>query len=181
MAGAECTTERLALRRPTEADLEAIWEVHADPKTNQFNPAGPMATRDHARGMLDSWDSHWDRYGFGYWAVCERGRPDRAIGFGGVMRKLVGEAEAFNLYFRFRPEVWGNGFAGEMGEAALALAFDRIGAAQVLGLVRPANEPSIRALVRLGMSPHGELDDVAGGPVSLIYAIDAAGWRERSR
>ena len=55
MAGMTVTTARLVLRRPSKADVKAIFDVHSDPETNVHNPVGPMknlfGSRFAARGM----------------------------------------------------------------------------------------------------------------------------------
>ena len=69
-------TERLLLRAPADTDLDAVYEVHGDPATNQFNPSGPVSSREAAQQLLQLWQAHWQRRGFGYWgrACCWRAR-----------------------------------------------------------------------------------------------------------
>lgn len=121
--------------------------------------------------MMTPWLAHWDAHGFGYWAV-ERREDGAVVGFGGVMHAQHGSHVGLNLYFRLSTEVWGQGLAQLIGHAALDEAFTRRELPCVLGLVRPANVPSRRALERLGLRAFDTLDDVPGEPLSLLYRID---------
>lgn len=165
-------TERLLLRAPRPDDLDAVLEIHGDPATNRFNPAGPLRSREEAQRRLSSWIEHWEEHGFGYWAVAEKARPDRVIGFGGIVFKEIAGERLTNLYFRFRPEAWGKGYAGEMAEAARRLGFEILGLREIAATVRPSNAPSIRVLERLGMVRKGEIEDEWGR--SLVYVLRRA-------
>lgn len=169
-------TARLTLRAPEASDLDAVFEVHADPITNRFNPAGALTSREAAQALLDGWQAHWQAQGFGYWAIALREQPEQLLGFGGIMAKPIEGHQSrldLNLYFRFRPQAWGQGYASEMAMAALALAFDQLRAPAVLAVVRPSNMPSRKTLERIGMRLKGALADVPGQAPSLLYEMSA--------
>lgn len=119
--------------------------------------------------MLEAWIAHWDAHAFGYWAVADASRPADVLGFGGVMYKDVGHLHGLNMYFRFAPEAWGKGYATRLARAGLDLAFNTLGAAEVLGLVRPFNMPSRRVLERAGFVQFSSAADVPGEQPSLLY------------
>jgi RimJ/RimL family protein N-acetyltransferase len=179
-------TERLALCRPNEDDLRAIYEIHADPETNLHNPKGPMQNESEAVDVLAHWRAEWDDKDWGYWSIALRSDPERVIGFGGIstrprfggnslLQKLMAE-NAANLYFRFRPEAWGCGYANEMAQQALQLAFGTAGVQRVVGITRESNTLSRKALQRIGLGFHEHSDDVPGQEPSLVYVIDAASF-----
>jgi RimJ/RimL family protein N-acetyltransferase len=159
-------TDRMLLRRPVIEDARAHFRIHGDPATNIHNPAGPVRDEDESARILEEWMAHWDRTGFGYWAVALREKPSAVIGFGGINQKVLAERMRLNLYFRFSPSAWGRGLATELGRAALSTA----GADEVFALVRPENAPSIRVIQKLGMNLVGSVDDVVGFPPSLLFA-----------
>jgi len=176
-------TARLVLRAPTAMDLAALHEINADPVAQRFNPGGSQPSREAALELLQSWQLHWQKHGYGYWAIALRDPLQSAdagaagahvLGFGGVMAKPVDGQQGLNLCFRFRPHAWGQGYASEMSQAALELAFARLHTPAVLAVVPPANTPSRRTLERIGMRLKGSLADVPGQPPSLIYEITAA-------
>jgi len=169
-------SKRLLLRRPNDGDLPAIYAIHADPETNRYNPSGPD-TEEGARRKLDKWREHWETHGFGYWAICLAEAPHEVIGFGGIMRSVVGARHGLNLYFRFKPQAWGKGYAGEMAQAALHLAFDELGETEVLAKTRPTNLPSRKSLERLGLREIDIAHDIPGALPSLIYCLSAPQYR----
>lgn len=177
-------TERLVLYRPSEADLGAIHEIHADPETNRHNPDGAIQSEREANEMLARWKAEWRDQGWGYWSVALRGEPERIIGFGGIstrprfgggaLVRMLGQKSAANLYFRFRPQAWGCGYANEMAQQALRLAFGKAGLQRVVGITRESNTSSRKVLERLGLNLLEISDDASGREPSYVYAIDAA-------
>lgn len=167
-------TTRLLLRAPQASDLAALFEIHADPITHRFNPGGPLRSPEAAEALWQSWAAHWQAQGYGYWAIASREQPEQLLGFGGIMAKPIEGQTGLNLYFRFRPQAWGQGYASEMALAALALAFEQLYAPAVLAVVRPANMPSRKTLERIGLRLKGSLADVPGQAPSLLYEMTAA-------
>jgi RimJ/RimL family protein N-acetyltransferase len=161
-------TDRLVLRPVHRDDVERLWAIHGDPETNRYNPAGPLPSRAAAEELLRQWESHWQEHDFGYWAIATREQPSTVIGFGGLRLRYFRDAERLNLYFRLATSTWGKGYATEMGRAAVALAFDRLRHDAVFATTRPANQPSIAALGRLGFQQDGEVADDRGLP-SYVY------------
>jgi RimJ/RimL family protein N-acetyltransferase len=149
-------TERLLLCRPSPTDADAYFAINADPATNVHNPAGPMIDPTAAGPVLELWARHWREEGYGYWTVRDPASGE-VLGFGGVRPPLRGE-EFINLYYRFRPSAWGNGYATEIGRAAMALAAKASPGRIVVALIRPKNEPSINVARRLGMQLEGEVE-----------------------
>lgn len=162
-------TDRLLLCVPTAGPdvADAYFAIHSDQATNVHNPAGAMVDPGAAAPVLDIWRRHWLEEGFGYWVV--RGPQDGLVlGFGGV-RPIVQDEDFLNLYYRFRPEAWGKGYATELGRAALTLAAKAAPGTPVVALIRPLNEPSIRVAQRLGMRLEGEVQRQLG--MYLKYSI----------
>ncbi|MDM4766245.1 GNAT family N-acetyltransferase [Pelomonas sp. SE-A7] len=166
-------TARLLLRAPQAADLAALHEIQSDPVSNRFHPGGLLETQDQAAELLQAWQAHWQVQGFGYWAIALLERPGELLGFGGLMNKPVAGRQALSLYFRFRPQAWGQGYAAEMAQAALRLAFGPLQAPAVLAVVQAANTPSRKTLERVGLRLKGSLADVPGQPADLLYEITA--------
>lgn len=171
-------TQRLWLRAPRDSDLDAVYALHADPVCSRFTPTGPIRSRAAAADLLQDWLAHWQTHGFGCWAIAQRERPELVQGFGGLMHddKTLGDRLGLALYFRFCPESWGQGYASEMAQAALQLAFTQLQAGAVLAQVQPANTPSRKTLERIGLLLKGSLADVPGQPPSLLYEITAERW-----
>ncbi|MEW9547974.1 GNAT family N-acetyltransferase [Nonomuraea sp. NPDC050783] len=156
-------TARMVLSRVTADDLPAVHELHSDPRTSVYNPAGPSPDLESSRAMLDLWLADWDERGLGYWAARPLERPE-VLGFGGLRHAVVDGAEVLNLYYRFHPSAWGHGYAVELARAAL-LVGRRIGT--VVAVIRDVNAPSLRVAERAGMRRDRAIP--YGGVPSYVY------------
>ena len=116
--------------------------------------------------MLKAWLTLWDDHGFGYWTVLEKD-SETILGFGGLSPKEVEGKILPNLYFRFSPAAWGQGYAAELGRAALEAGCTLLNYDKIVASVRPDNAFSIRVLGRLGLERFGEVRDQYG--LSYLY------------
>lgn len=174
-------TERLLLRAPQPADLAALYEIQSDPVSQRFSPSAMPGSREEVLQQLDDWLAHWQAHEFGYWAIALREQPEELLGFGGLMHRMLAGRSGLALYFRFRPQAWGQGYAAEMTQAALALAFEQLQAPAVGAVVQPANTPSRKTLQRAGLRLKGSLANVPGQPADLLYEIGADHYAEMPR
>lgn len=162
-------TDRLTLRPPTGDDLASIFAIYGDPRTNQFNPAGPLVDMRQAQLLLQSWQLHWQEQGYGQWAVAVRDMPGKLIGFGGIDTRQYLDVPRLNLGYRLGVPAWGQGYATELGRAALTFAFAELALPMVYAVVRPQHRASINVLEKIGMQRAEILDDVPGEPPSLVF------------
>ena len=136
------TTNRLILRAPTEADFDPFAAFYAGERSHFVG--GPL-TREAAWRMLAMEAGHWVLRGYGRWIVEYTGTP-------------VGMVGLFNPEGWPEPEIgWdlfdgheGMGFATEAARAARRYAYDTLGWATAISLVKPANTGSARVAERLG-------------------------------
>lgn len=142
-------TERLTLRQPHEHDLELVHRIHADPETNVHNPHGPHPDRDTSARMLHACLERWAATGLDYFVVEQRstGEP---IGFAGARLVDVDGEPVLELYYRFQPSAWGQGFATEAARAVIRSARARYPQRPLVVRTRPDNTPSIRTARKLG-------------------------------
>lgn len=162
-------TSRLIVRPVKGSDLARLFAIYGDPATNQFNPNGPMSDISQATLMLEGWLHQWRVNGFGQWAIATRECPERIIGFGGVAMMNYLKVERANLGYRFEVSAWGQGYATELGVAALDWGLNQLELPAIYGLVRPNHSVSIRVLEKIGMQRIDVLDDVAGQAPSYVY------------
>ncbi|MBD0695035.1 hypothetical protein BG452_18840 [Streptomyces sp. CBMA123] len=153
-------SERLVLSRPQNGDVEAMFAIHGDPETNRYNPDGPQRDIAAAKKQLDGFVADWPRDGVGYCMVSTREEPGVVIGVAGLFLHTLDGEPVFNLYYRFRPSAWGQGYAAEACRAAMAEALPRFPGIPVTALIRADNLPSRRLAGRLGLvaDPDGRVD-----------------------
>jgi len=165
-------TDRLRLREFTGSDLDALVELHADPETIHFWPRPP--SRDElARQLLNS-QYAYEQDGFDFWAV-ELRDDGRFIGRIGLARRFVNGKGEIEVGYMLRREDWGHGYATEAARACRDWAFQRLGVARVISLIRPGNLRSVEVAKRNGMKRVGETTH-AGMPHD-VYAIERAEWK----
>lgn len=122
------------------------------------------------RGMLEDDVEHWERNGFGPWALVERESGD-FVGRAGLRWTAVAGAAAVELAWTVDPARQGRGLASEAAAAGLELArAERI--EEVVALVLAENAASRRVAEKLGMELDGEVEH-AGLP-HLVYRLSLA-------
>ncbi len=137
-------TERLILRAPSEADLDADAAFFAS-DASRF--VGRPLRRDETWRSIAMLLGHWAIRGFGFWGVEEKDT-----------RRYVGRV---GLWF---PDGWpepeigwtlmtsatGNGYATEAAMAARTHAYDVLGWDTAISLIDPDNHASKAVAKRLG-------------------------------
>ena len=120
-------TRRLSLRRWRYDDAAELAEIDSDPEVTRYlNPPVTPAARFTERCV-----EHWEKHGFGFFAVelHEEPTPGRFIGFVGIghpafLPELAARPE---LGWRLARDAWGRGLATEAAVAVCEDAFGRLG------------------------------------------------------
>ena len=141
------TTERIVLRPWRDADLEPFVAMGTDPEVMRHFPA--LLTPDDSAAMVGRIRDHFDREGFGLWAVEVPGIAP-FVGFTGLMRPRW-RPESVEVGWRLARAHWGSGYATEAARASLAFGFETLALAEIVSFVLPENLPSQRVMARLGM------------------------------
>jgi RimJ/RimL family protein N-acetyltransferase len=139
-------TERLSLRRWTEADLDALHRIWSDPQTIFW---GPSQSLDETRGILErALATTRASRPFGVWAVEHQHQivGNVFLRYGELLNG------ALELGYHFHSSQWGKGYAFEAVSAVLALAPGR----RVLAPILPQNARSRRLAARLGFTVVGK-------------------------
>lgn len=169
-------TKRLLLRPVAASDVSALFRIYGDPATNTFNPAGPYPDRHHAETVLQRWLSHWDRYGFGNWALALRDDPGRIVGFGGLSVLRYDDITINNLGYRLATEAWGKGLATEFARGAVHAGFTTLNLSEISAVVRQHHLASQKVLEKTGLTCIREIHDVKDAPPSLLYSVTRDVW-----
>jgi len=151
-------TERLLLRPWRDTDLAPCAAMTSDPDVMRLFLAG------RERAQCDAWvarvRAHFDREGFGIWAVEAPGVSD-FIGFVGLSR--VPEYMPFTgveAVWTLAAAHWRQGYATEAARAAVHDGFDRLGLPEIVAFTTPANAGSQGVMRAIGMThdPRGDFD-----------------------
>ncbi len=153
----ELRTERLFLRRWRPDDRPPFARLNADPRVVEFLP-GPLS-RAESDERVDRIEAHFERHGFGLWAVEVSG----VTPFAGFIGLSVPTFEApfmpcIEVGWRLDAEHWDRGYATEGARAALAFGFRWLRAEEIVSYTVPGNVRSRRVMEKLGMT-HSPADD----------------------
>lgn len=164
-------TRRLLLRPVTFDDAESIWRIHSDPRTNAYNPAGPMVERASAERQAREWAMSWTTDGNGYWAIEEAQSPGAVIGFGGILALPWRGMRVYNLYYRLAPDAWGRGFASELVAAAIGRWRELGEDLPLVAYTTAENIPSQRTAIKGGLMRRPDLDEVTSTHTDVVFAL----------
>lgn len=153
----EIQTERLLLRRWRPSDRDPFAALNADARVMEHFPA--ILTRAESDAMVERIAEHFDRHGFGLWAVEVR-EQSPFIGFVGLA------VPSFHAHFtpcvevgwRLAAEFWGRGYATEAARATLMFGFGPVALKEIVSFTVPENARSRRVMERLGMTHHAADD-----------------------
>lgn len=181
----ELQSRRLRLRAWRDDDLPRFAELNADAEVNQYL-LGPLI-RSESDALVGRISEHFDREGFGFWAVEAPGVAS-FIGMVGLSRPSYTApfTPCVEVGWRIAQRYWGQGFATEAAEAALEFGFATLDLSEIVALTVPANTRSRAVMSKLGMTRKPS-DDFTHPLVPVghalerhvLYRLRKESWRSR--
>jgi RimJ/RimL family protein N-acetyltransferase len=181
-------SDRLVLRPWRATDVAEYAPIIGDPEVMRFMGSGwryrvkraaaRMVARFsdlEARRAVAALQRHWQRYGYGEWAV-EQKETGALIGRVGFVHHADWPADAakIEIGWTLARDAWGRGFATEGARMALRHAFGELGIERIISIARPDNLRSQGVMRRLGMEYQGAARWRGGDHV--WHAIDRDAW-----
>lgn len=174
-------TERLTLRRWSDADRPAFRALNADPAV--MATIGPPLDATQSDAMLDRIEAHFEAHGYGLWCVDLEGEP---LGFTGLSRPWF--RDGVEIGWRLRSEHWGHGYAPEAATECLRFALTELGLDEVISFTAVTNHKSRRVMEKIGLThdPAGDFDHPSVADSSplrahVLYRITRSEWELRSQ
>jgi ribosomal-protein-alanine N-acetyltransferase len=175
--GIVLTTPRLVLRALGEADISQLYQkIFSVPQVMSWVFAGTALSLAESERFIRA-NFNFEAAPTGLCVLADRANGE-VIGFAGLNACQVLAEDDLEFGFVLAREAWGRGLATEIGEAQLALGFERLGRARLLALASAENAASISTLEKLGMRYHSNVTPSGRSP-RRVYCIDAGQWRER--
>jgi RimJ/RimL family protein N-acetyltransferase len=153
----DLSTDRLWLRRWLPDDRIPFAKLNSDPRVVEFLPGA--LSREESDAVADRIEAHFQRHGFGLWAVEIPGVTQ----FAGFIGLSIPRFEApftpcIEIGWRLDAEYWNHGYATEGARAALAFGFGSLELEEIVSFTVPGNVRSRRVMEKLGMT-HSASDD----------------------
>lgn len=167
-------TDRLILREYVPEDFAALFGIVSDPETMQHYPA-PFD--EHKTRNWINWNlEHYNRYGFGLWAVVWK-ETGAFIGDCGItMQEIDGEMLP-EIGYHIHKKYWRKGFAKEAAGAVRDWVFLNTQYDTIYSYMKYTNVGSYSTAAANGMKKVKEYPDPKN-TVSYVYAITREEWQK---
>ncbi|WP_102127634.1 GNAT family N-acetyltransferase [Deinococcus planocerae] len=177
-------TERLILRRFTEADENLLWNLDRDPAVMRFLTGGRPTPREVVReevlpGILAEY-GRWETYG--RWAAEERATGAFLGWF--ALRPVAEQPASVELGYRLKRSAWGRGYGAEGARALVCRAFAQPEVERVVAFTMTVNLASRRVMEKVGLryvrTFFVDWPEVIEGSEAgdVEYALTRAEWKE---
>lgn len=179
-------TERLVLRRFTEADVDNLFELDSDPDVMRFVTGGIPTPRDEIENdFLPAFLRYYERYeGYGFWAAIEKSTGN-FVGWFHFRPREGTDPHEVELGYRLRKSAWGKGYATEGSRALIRKGFTELGVQRVMAETMVVNVASRRVMEKAGLTlvrtfhqewPYPIEGDEYG---DVEYALRKSDWQQQ--
>ncbi|MFF5207852.1 GNAT family N-acetyltransferase [Streptosporangium sp. NPDC000396] len=179
-------TDRLVLRRFTEADVDNLCDLDGDPGVMRFLSGGKPTPRDVIQNeTLPRLLHYYECFAaYGYWAVTEKSTGD-FLGWFEFRPLKDGDPGEVELGYRLRRSAWGKGYGTEGSRALIRKGFTELGVQRVVAMTMTVNTASRRVMEKAGLTFvrtfHQSWPEVIEGAEhgEVEYALSRAEWERR--
>jgi [ribosomal protein S5]-alanine N-acetyltransferase len=149
----DITTERLALRRLTHDDADAIVAIFGSPDVLRFLNQSPTDTHDKALDLINWFEENFQQHRGVQWGIAGRGSNHviGTCGFYGWDR----ENRRVDIGYHIAPSEWGKGYATEAACAMITWCFDHLNVHRIQADCTAGNDASERVMIKCGFTLEG--------------------------
>jgi RimJ/RimL family protein N-acetyltransferase len=146
-------TDRMLLRRFTEADAGPLAELYGDPRVMRFITVQPPSRDEVEARILPEYLREYQQLadGLGSFAAIEKETGQLAGRFSLKPASSYGLTGGTELGYRLYPAFWGQGLATEGTRSLIGTAFGRIRVDRVVATTMADNVSSWRVLEKCGL------------------------------
>lgn len=172
----ELETSRMRLRQFTLEDLDALSKIVGDPEVMKYIGAGGARGIQSAEKTIRIIMSHWEKHGFGIWALEEKA-TGKLMGWCGLQH--LDKTPEVEVAYLLDSPYWRQGYATEAARAALRYGFENLNLDRIVAITRSENVGSYRVMEKLGM--RYERDAHFYGVDVIYYAIKREEFMEEDK
>ena len=182
-------TDRMLLRRFTEADAGALAALYGDPRVMRFVTAELPSPAEVAAQILPGYLEEYRELadGLGSFAAVEKRTGQLTGSFSMRPANSYGLTGGTELGYRLYPQFWGQGFATEGARALVRLAFRELHLDRVVATMMASNTASWRVMEKCGLrrvrtfyypGPHLMPGSEHG---DFVYELTRSDWTAQAR
>ncbi|MBN1312665.1 MAG: GNAT family N-acetyltransferase [Anaerolineae bacterium] len=164
----EIETARLRLRVPVAADVDDYYRyIHSDAEVMRYLPGGIPRSKKQTGITLSIVIEHWQKYGFGLWAVEQKEKAEM-IGHCGLT--TLEQDDLVEVAYALGRPFWRRGYASEAARASLYFGFEYLKLPEIIAVSVSENIGSQRVMETIGMSRQGITRRFYGAEL-VLYTI----------
>ncbi|MGV9617193.1 GNAT family N-acetyltransferase [Nocardia xishanensis] len=177
-------TDRLILRRFTDADVENLVWLDSDPAVMRYLTGEPTPRGEVEDEVLPRILRDYQLGSAGRFAAIERSTA-AFVGWLALQPPQDGSITEVELGYRLPASVWGRGYATEGARALIRKGFTELGVGRVCARTMAVNIASRRVMEKSGLTYvrtfHQHFDDPLPGTEhgEVLYELHRADWTER--
>lgn len=142
-------TARLTLQPLTRDHTNALHTLWTQPDVRRYLWDDEIISLEVVQSIVTESMAASERNEYGLWMAFEK-EQDELVGFTGFWPFF--DPPQIQLIYGLSPEVWGKGYATEMGKAMIEYGFERHGYSEIIAATDPPNKASVRVMERLEMT-----------------------------
>jgi RimJ/RimL family protein N-acetyltransferase len=178
-------SERLRLRPPTPEDVEALYELFADPEVMRGLGRDAVSTPEEGRALIEGGIGGWRTDGVGPFLIETVTVSPQVVGQAGLMIfdtrgwtpsswSAAGSHAQPELGWALVRAHWGHGYATEAAAAIRDWAHRRLALDRLVSLIAPDNDRSQRVARRLGAVPTETVTPVDSRRAAVVWRYPPA-------
>ena len=145
----EIKTERLLLRRMTDADASEIFFLRSDEAVMKFIDREKPKSQEEALSFIQMVNTNIDKKESIMWAISLQDNPNKLIGNIGFWR-IINQHYRSEIGYMLHPDFWGKGIMKEALLAAVDFGFNVINLHSIEAHINPDNTASGILLEKAG-------------------------------
>lgn len=147
-------TERLLAIKLTDSDLDKFSTMHTNPVV--METLGGIRSAEKTQENLDWNLNQWSTNGFGLWMFYLK-ETNEWIGRGGLRRINLNGSEEVEIGYALMPQFWNRGFATEITQACIEIAFEVLRLKNIVCFTLPTNKSSQRVMQKAGLTYESDI------------------------
>lgn len=141
-------TERLCIRKITNADIQDLAKVLSDPIVMKYSTVG-VHSEEQILAYTANCQKQYEVTGYGHWAIYNSSNSE-FVGICGLNKHELESNEVVHINYRLAADHQGKGYAIESTLGILDFAKNSLKLDSVYALIEPENVSSVKVVNRAG-------------------------------